>query len=121
MKFALKLKELREYYHLTQRDLAEALNLSKGSIGMWESTDRVPNANTLKKIAQFFDVSMDELIDEKGIYPPLPTQDNNFTQEECNLINSYRELNQGGKHLINETMKTLLATSGGSEQEKNRH
>ena len=63
MKFSLKLKELREERGLTQRDLAKALNLSKGSIGMWESTDRIPNAKQLVQLATFFGVSVDSLLD----------------------------------------------------------
>ena len=63
MKFSLKLKELREERGLTQRDLAKALNLSKGSIGMWESTDRIPNAKQLVQLAIFFGVSVDSLLD----------------------------------------------------------
>ena len=63
MKFSLKLKELREERGLTQRGLAQALNISKGSIGMWESTDRVPNAKQLQQIAKYFGISVDSLLD----------------------------------------------------------
>ena len=69
MKFSLKLKELREERGLTQRDLAKALNLSKGSIGMWESTDRIPNAKQLVQLATFFGVSVDSLLDINEITP----------------------------------------------------
>ncbi len=60
MKFSLKLKELREKKGVSQRDVAEALKISKGSIGMWESTDRIPNAKQLNLLADFFGVSRRE-------------------------------------------------------------
>lgn len=69
MKFSLKLKELREERGLTQRDLANALNLSKGCIGMWESTDRIPNAKQLVQIAKYFGISVDSLLEVDEITP----------------------------------------------------
>lgn len=64
MKFSLKLKELRETHDLTQRDLAAALKVSKGSIGMWESTDRIPNSKRLQQIASYFKIPMEELLED---------------------------------------------------------
>lgn len=69
MKFSLKLKELREERGFTQRDLANALNLSKGCIGMWESTDRIPNAKQLVQIAKYFGISVDSLLEVDEITP----------------------------------------------------
>lgn len=69
MKFSLKLKELREKKGVSQRDVAEALKISKGSIGMWESTDRIPNAKQLNLLADFFGVSVDELLGRDEITP----------------------------------------------------
>lgn len=63
MKFSLKLKELRETHNLTQRELATALKVSKGSIGMWESTNRIPNAKRLQQIANYFKIPMEELLE----------------------------------------------------------
>lgn len=62
MKFSLKLKELRELKGLSQRELAKTLNIGVGSVGMWESTDRIPNAKQLNLLANFFGISIDELL-----------------------------------------------------------
>lgn len=69
MKFSLKLKELREFKGLSQRELANALKIGVGSVGMWESTDRIPNAKQLNLLADFFGVSVDELLGRDKLTP----------------------------------------------------
>lgn len=63
MSFALKLKELREEKGLSQAQLARELNVGIGSVGMWESTQRTPPAKKLQYIANYFGVTVDELLD----------------------------------------------------------
>ena len=60
--FALRLKELRAERDISQRELARALNVSIGAIGNWESRTRMPDAEKLQQIADFFDVSVDYLL-----------------------------------------------------------
>lgn len=57
-----RLKELRNEKGLNQRELAAALNLSPSTIGMYETGQRVPDAETLNRIADFFNTSVDYLI-----------------------------------------------------------
>lgn len=52
---------LRKYKNLSQDKLAEELNLSRSLIGMWESGQRKPSYETLKLLADYFDVSLDNL------------------------------------------------------------
>lgn len=60
--FGDKLKKLRETHGLSQQQLAEKLGMSPSGIGMWEQNRRQPDNETLKKIAQLFDVSTDYLL-----------------------------------------------------------
>jgi len=61
--FGANLKKLREDAHLSQEQLADALGLSKSTIGMYEQGKRMPNTNTiLKNIAAYFGVSIDYLV-----------------------------------------------------------
>ena len=61
--FALRLKELRENKGLSQKQLANKLDVSQSTVGMWESKKREPNFSTTEKIANFFGVSIDYLLD----------------------------------------------------------
>ena len=62
MEFHEKLKELRKSRGLTQEELAEELYVSRTAISKWESGRGYPNIESLKAIAVFFSVSVDELL-----------------------------------------------------------
>lgn len=57
-----KLKQIRNLNNMTQDELAKALNISKGTIGMYEINKRKPDTDMLKKIADFFNISLDYLL-----------------------------------------------------------
>lgn len=58
-----KLKNLREKKGLLQKELGDKLNISASTIGMYEQDRRDPDFETLKKIANFFNVTTDYLLD----------------------------------------------------------
>jgi transcriptional regulator with XRE-family HTH domain len=62
MNFSSVLKILRTEKGLSQRDLAKFLNLSHSAIGLYETGDREPNFETLKKFATFFGTTTDYLL-----------------------------------------------------------
>ena len=62
MEFHEKLQELRKQRALTQEELAEALFVSRTAISKWESGRGYPNIESLKAIAKYFSVSLDELL-----------------------------------------------------------
>jgi len=62
MTFGKRLSMLRNEKNMTQQDLANSLNITRGSIGMYETDTRTPDADMLKRIANFFNVSIDYLL-----------------------------------------------------------
>ena len=62
MEFNEKLQELRKQRGLTQEELAERLYVSRTAISKWESGRGYPNIESLKAIAKFFSVTVDELL-----------------------------------------------------------
>ena len=62
MEFNEKLKELRKSKGLTQEELAEKLFVSRTAISKWESGRGYPSLDSLKEIARFFSVTIDDLI-----------------------------------------------------------
>ena len=62
MEFNKKLQELRKQKGITQEELAKALFVSRTAISKWESGKGYPNLDSLKAIAQFFSVTIDELL-----------------------------------------------------------
>ena len=62
MEFNEKLQELRKQKGITQEELAESLYVSRTAISKWESGRGYPNIDSLKVIAKFFEVTIDELL-----------------------------------------------------------
>ncbi|MCW1940177.1 helix-turn-helix domain-containing protein [Bacillus anthracis] len=57
-----KIAELRKNQKLSQYDLADKLGFSRGKLANYEQGQREPDYDTLKKIADFFEVSTDYLL-----------------------------------------------------------
>lgn len=57
-----KLQELRKQKGLTQEQLAQVLIVSRTAVSKWESGRGYPNIESLKAIAKFFGVTIDELL-----------------------------------------------------------
>ena len=62
VEFNEKLQELRKNKGLTQEELAEALYVSRTAVSKWESGRGYPSIDSLKEIAKYFSVTMDELL-----------------------------------------------------------
>jgi len=67
MEFNEKLHLLRKRAGLTQEELAAAIFVSRTTISKWESGRGYPNIDSLKAIAKFFSVTIDELLSGEEI------------------------------------------------------
>ena len=56
------LKELRKEKGITQEEFAEKLNVSGRTVSRWETGSNMPDISLLIEIAEFFDVSIPEII-----------------------------------------------------------
>ena len=62
MEFHETLQHLRKQRGLTQEELAAALYVSRAAVSKWESGRGYPNIDSLKAIAAFFSVTVDDLL-----------------------------------------------------------
>jgi transcriptional regulator with XRE-family HTH domain len=58
----MRLRELRKSRNITQLKLALDLNTSQNTISRYETGEREPNLTELVKIADYFNVSVDYLL-----------------------------------------------------------
>ncbi len=68
----MKIRQLRQSDGKTQEELANALGVTKQCVSQWENNSRYPDILLLPKIAEYFDITIDELyehVDKKEKMP----------------------------------------------------
>ena len=98
----MRLKELRKLNGLYQKDLASLLNLSEAAISQYESGRREPDIQTLCLLADYFKITVDELI---GHSPTI--SDALISDDELSLIADYRMLGQSDKERLQKIISAL--------------
>ena len=63
--FPERLKEMRQKSGLTQQEVADLININRGSYSNWENGKREPNFDNLIKLAELLNVSVDKLLGVK--------------------------------------------------------
>ena len=111
MAFADKSKELREEFNLTQTQLAQKLHLSRACISMIEIGRNEPTANTLLAYANYFGVTVDELLGRDELTPEeraagaRETVKRSITPMEDDMLYAFRQV---GKKLGEKGQRALI-------------
>lgn len=80
--FSTFIKELRMEKGLSQEELAKALYVHRTTVNKWENDNVIPLNDKLLLIADYFDISVDELLNGKRVILTLLLQ-----QEITQLLN----------------------------------
>lgn len=92
MSFAKKMIELRKQQDLSQQDLADRLGVSRQAISRWETGAVQPLADSVKSLAQVFQVSTDYLLNDDLDTPtPPPTAQPAPPQEKSKSTRKHRK------------------------------
>lgn len=84
-----KLQQLRKHQGLSQQEIATKLNVSRQTIGKWESDLSLPDIESLVKISELFNVSINEIIGiEKNEHERIPVT---YEQIQAVLTNLQKE------------------------------
>lgn len=67
MLFNEKLKKLRKNKNITQEELAQKIFVTRTAVSKWESGKGYPSLDTLKILAEFYGISIDNLISNEEI------------------------------------------------------
>ena len=103
MRFALRLKELREKRGLSQAALARNLSLSQSAVAGWETCKREPVFDTLELLADFFGVSADYLLgrtDSPLSIVPKETPYIECTPFERQVFEAYRAMSETEQAMV---------------------
>ncbi len=77
-----KIKLYRESKNMTQNEIADILGVKPATVSKYESGTLEPNIESLKKLAEIFQVSVDELLTDK---------EDEFDISRINILNMLRE------------------------------
>lgn len=94
-----KLKNIRKENNLLQKDIAKEINIAIQTYAKYEQGKAQPDIETLKNLADFYNVSVDYLIgraDEDNIVQIY----NDLSEDEEHLISIIRKLNDLNKEII---------------------
>lgn len=94
------LKMIREKKGLSQQALADILEISQQSINKYENHETEPDIAMLIKMADFFAVSVDFLIDH--------TTKDDSSAEEVSLVSKYRLLSKAEQDSILAVMDNYI-------------
>ena len=86
MEFHEKLQELRKRRELTQEELAEALYVSRTAISKWESGRGYPGIESLKRIADFYSVTIDELLSGEKLISIAEKENKTNIRSMCDFV-----------------------------------
>lgn len=100
-----KLAELRRRMKLSQREVAEALNISQSALSQYERGGRSIDDAMLKKLCVYFDVSADELLGLQTF--PLPQK--SLPQDANELLTLYGKMDDKFKIRLLGAAYAMLA------------
>lgn len=89
MSLGKKLKDLRKLGGYSQQEVADYLNVSRQSLSKWENDNGFPDVNNLIQLASFFNLSMDELVNEKLVDSKHPIRREDHYKRVKNFLNIF--------------------------------
>ncbi|MGN0452675.1 MAG: helix-turn-helix domain-containing protein [Ruminococcus sp.] len=100
---------LRNMYGMSQEEIAEKIGISRQAYAKWESGATVPDIEKCKRLADFYDVTIDSLLktateDKIGMIPPAPKGKN---------IWGSVTINERGQMVIPKAAREKFGLSGG--------
>lgn len=103
------LKLLRQEYGISQQRLAEAIGVSQPSINKYENHNIEPEIEVLKRMADYFNTSIDFIVGHTDIRRRIEHTDVfHLNQFETEVITRFRSLDEEEKKCIDMTIKTFL-------------
>lgn len=99
------IKSIREEKGLTQQQIAELVNMHRSNYSKVESGERDLSIDAINKIAKYFNITIDELVNFDGNLPQEINIEDKTIMEKVKLIN---ELEPEEKNMVFKMIDTFL-------------
>ena len=86
-KIGLYLLEKRKLYQLTQKQLADQLNISFQAISRWEKGLSIPSVDLLNELANLFQITVDEILKGEDKWPVFSYEQSGVDVTKIDLVN----------------------------------
>lgn len=98
----MSIRNLREQAGMQQKELADKLNIGRSTLSQYETGQRRLDSETAKKIADFFEVSLDEVYGytPKEKTPPADAEDVTFDDFSYAMHNEGQSLTPAQKEAL---------------------
>lgn len=104
IRFSKNLKEIMNKHCKSQGDLVRDLNFRQATVSDWLNGKKYPRMDKIEKLANYFNISINDLLIQTSSPTPLP-----LTQQEETHIKKYRQLDADGKEEIDDLIEVKLA------------
>ena len=105
--FGNRLQVLMKHNNVTQQELANKLNVRRGSVSNWVTDRRCPDSDTLVKIANYFDVTVDYLLGRNDETIRKPKLDEGIKTIAARRIGPVEDLSDEAIDKINEYIEFI--------------
>lgn len=102
------LRKFRIEKKLSQQQLADVIGTTQQSINKYENHGTEPDIETLIKLADYFEISVDQLVGHSAPGSKAPRHELNLTREEILLVENYRKLSKPEQESIHLIIKNYL-------------
>lgn len=113
--------KLREKKGISQKELANILNVSAGAVALWEVNKRCPSLESLVNIADFFNVSMDEFfVNDRKNLNYIPLEIKYSSKQSLKLLELFESMNEEGQDILYGKARELIREQRLEEKSGNR-
>lgn len=115
MSFGENLRFLMVEQHISQTEFAKKIGYAQRTISSWVNSQSEPTESAIRKVAEYFQISTDELLDvDKNYTRGL----NTYSAEERQLVADFRQLSYYKRELIKNNIIAMLPVEVESTQKK---
>jgi len=100
-----RIASLRKERGWTQAQLAELLEMSPSHVSRWEQNHWRPRQKAIERLAEVFEVDIDQLLAEEGVVPAKLAEDD---PELAGLVARIPELNSQQKGALRLVLQSML-------------
>ncbi len=100
-----RIKSLREEAGIAQKELAKHFNVAQNTVSSWETGKRDPDTETVIRIANFFDVTIDYVLGNSDIKKAPSFEDAGLSPDEAALLFDFRKLTEDQKAFVLQAVK----------------